>query len=255
MPISKDYLDDCEDLIARGRPEMVLRQLLQVKEETGYHDDILTLSARWQKLLDEEIEGSLSNEEISRMRRRFNKDSLRIIAAMNRELRGEKVETGILDGHQPLPAREFSFRSMVLSIAAGILIAAAITAAFLYQPEPDCSGNLDLSGSWEVTATIGSNSDRLGKVNITHDACTTLFLLSGEVQADADAKDTDFTAQIGGMSGGQLQFIYENFEGERGVCRGVTPAANEDRFTVHCVDLIGFDRDSSPNTRLVFQRK
>lgn len=255
MPITKDYLDDCEDLIARGRPEMSLRQLLQVKEETGYHDDIVTLSARWQKLLDEEIEGAVSNEEISRMRRRFNKDSLRIIAAINRELKGEKVETGILDGKRPLPTREFSFRAMVLSIVAGIAIAALVTAAFLYQPAPDCSANLDLSGTWAITATMGETSARLGTVNITHDACTSLFLLSGEVQAGGNAKDTDFTAQIGGISGGQLQFIYENFDGERGVCRGVTPAAGGKKFTVHCIDLIGFDRDSTPNSKLVFERE
>ncbi len=234
---------------------MSLQQLLQVKEETGYHDDIVTLSARWQKLLDDEIEGAVSNEEISRMRRRFNKDSLRIISAIDRERRGKKVETGILDGNRPLPAREFSFRSMVLSILAGILLAALITAAFLYQPEPDCSANLDLSGTWSISATIGATSARLGTVNITHDACTSLFLLSGEVMADDNAEDTDFTAQIGGISGGQIQFIYENFEGERGVCRGVTPALDGNKFTVHCIDLIGFDRDSTPNSKLVFERK
>jgi hypothetical protein len=233
---------------------MVLRQLLQVKEETGHSDDIVTLSARWQALLDEEIEGAVSNDEISRMRRRFNKDSLRIIAAINRELRGEKVETGILDGNKPLPAREFSFRAMVFSITTGILLAVIGTGLFLFQPEPDCSANLDLSGTWDIIATIGSKTNRLGTVNITHDACTSLFLLSGEVRADDNEPDTDFTAQIGGYNAGQLQFTYENFDGERGVCRGVTPVVGSDKFTVQCIDLIGFDYDLSPNTKLVFQR-
>lgn len=50
MPITKDYLDGCEDLIARGRPEMVVRQLLQVKEETGILDIPLRSVPRWQSL-------------------------------------------------------------------------------------------------------------------------------------------------------------------------------------------------------------
>lgn len=255
MTVTKDYLDECEDLIARGRPEMALRQLLRIKEETAYHEDIVTLSARWQKLLDEEIDGAMSNEEISRMRRRFNKDSLRIIAAVKRELRGEKVSTGILNEAPPLPNREFSFRSMVFSILAGVLFAALLTAAFLYRPAPDCSGNLDLSGTWGITANMGDTEAHVGTVNIEHDACTTLFLLSGEVAAGDQSGETDFTAQTGGISGGQLQFIYENFAGERGVCRGVTPSRGANTFTVHCTDLIGFDRDSTPNTKLVFLRE
>ncbi|MFK8164446.1 MAG: hypothetical protein AB8H12_18520 [Lewinella sp.] len=255
MPISKDLLQKCEDLIARGQPEEVVKNLLAAKDDTGYKSDVVALSARWQILLDEEIEGTMSNDEIGRKRRRFNKDALRLIAAMDREANGEKATQSILSQAPPISNREFSFKVMVTTAVVMAVIASAFVWAFNFQPEEDCSGQLNLSGAWDVEFSIGDSTRRVGEVNITQDDCEHDFVLSGQIEAIGGNDDVDFSARIGGISKGELLFFYQNFAGEQGVCRGVTPALGKTSFSVHCIDLYGFDKDGEPKSRLKFTKQ
>jgi hypothetical protein len=255
MPISKDLLKECESFIARGRSEKVVKTLLAEKENTGYKSDVVALSARWQILLDEEIGGTLSNDEISRKRRRFNKDALRLLSAMDREANGEKVTRSILSQAPPIGNREFSFKTMIFTALGVASIAAAIVWAFNYQPSVVCSGQLNLGGTWDVTFSIGDSVRRVGEVNITQDSCENDFTLSGQIEAIGSEDDVDFSARIGGISKGELLFYYQNFAGEQGVCRGVTPALGKTSFSVHCIDLYGFDKDGQPRSRLKFTKQ
>lgn len=254
MSVTAEFIETCESLIAEGRTDAVVGKLLDVKAETAYRPDILNLSSRWQTLTEDEINGTLSSEEEGRKQRRISKDILRLLGAMDREAKGQKPQPGLLDTRRPLPAREFGFKTLVGGILVGSLLAAVGVFLFQYQPEVDCSGRLNLNGAWNISAQVGSTGKRVGTVNIKHDPCTPLFLLGGEVKRNAESGDTDFSARTGGLKDGEIQFIYENFDGERGVCRGIAPAIGGTSFTVHCVDLIGFDKDGSPKTTLVFSR-
>jgi hypothetical protein len=255
MPISRDLLKECEDQIARGRPEEVVKKLLAAKDDTGYKSDVVALSARWQILLDEEIGGTLSNDEISRKRRRFNKDALRLLSAMDREANGEKATGSILAHAPPIGYREFSFKTMIFTTLGVASIAAVIVWAFNYQPPVDCSGQLDLSGTWVVDFSIRDSLKRTGIVNIVQDICERDFLLSGQIEGIGSKEDVDFTARIGVIHDGEILFVYENFIGERGICRGVTPALGGKRFSVRCTDLYGSDKDGEPRSRLVFNKE
>ncbi|MFT6131230.1 MAG: hypothetical protein ACJATN_002966 [Neolewinella sp.] len=254
MPIVKKLLQECEDLIARGRPEEVVKTLLAEKEHTGYRSDVVALSARWQILLDEEIDAILSNDEVSRKRRRFNKDALRLLAGMDREADGVKATGSILSHAPPIGNREFSFKVMVFTTLIVAGIAAALVWAFNYQPPIDCSDQLNLSGTWEVAFSIKDSLKGTGTVNITQDDCEKDFLLSGQIEDIGGKEGVDFTARIGGIHEGEILFFYQNFFGERGVCQGVTPALGSKRFSVRCIDLYGFDKDGEPISRLVFTK-
>jgi hypothetical protein len=255
MPISRDLLKECEDLVARGRPEEVVKNLLAAKDDTGYKSDVVALSARWQILLDEEIGGTLSNDEISRKRRRFNKDALRLLAGMDREANGVKATGSILSHAPPIGNREFSFKTMVFTTLAVAGIAALFVGAYNYQPPVDCSGQLNLSGTWEVAFSIKDSLRRTGTVNIAQDDCEKDFLLSGQIEDAGSKAGVDFTARIGGIHDGEILFVYENFIGERGVCRGVVPTLGGKKFSVRCTDLYGSDKDGEPHSRLVFTKE
>lgn len=255
MPISKELLQECEDLIARGRPEEVVKTLLTEKDHTGYKSDVVALSARWQILLDEEIDATMTNDEISLKRRRFNKDALRLVAAMDREANGEKATRSILAQAPPIGNREFSFRALVGTTVLVAGVAAALVWAFNYQPPVDCSGQLNLRGTWNITFSARDSLQRTGTVNIAQDDCEADFVLSGQIPTIGGIDDVDFSARIGGINAGELLFFYQNFAGEQGVCRGVTPAIGSNTFSVHCTDLIGFDKDGEPKSRMVFTRQ
>jgi hypothetical protein len=255
MPIVKKVLQECEDLIARGRPEEVVKTLLAEKEHTGYKSDVVALSARWQILLDEEIDATMSNDEISLKRRRFNKDALRLVAAMEREASGEKATRSILAQAPPIGNREFSFKSMVITALVVAGISALFVWAFNFQPEENCSGQINLSGTWEVAFSIKDSLRRTGTVNIAQDLCEKDFLLSGKIEGVGSNDGVDFTARIGGIHDGEILFVYENFIGERGVCRGVTPSPGSKNFSVRGTDLYGADKDGEPRSRLRFEKK
>jgi len=114
---------------------------------------------------------------------------------------------------------------------------------------------LNLSGTWDIAFSTRDSLKRTGTVNIAQDLCERDFLLSGQIEDVGSKEGVDFMASIGGIHEGEILFVYENFIGERGVCRGVTPALGSKSFSVRCTDLYGSDKDGEPRSRLIFTKQ
>ena len=90
---------------------------------------------------------------------------------------------------------------------------------------------------------------------VSQKACSDSFQLSGSLKGPSSSdEDTDFSSRIGGYNDGEILFVYENFEGEMGVCRGVVPSDKSNEFEVHCTDLVGFDKNNSTKGTLKFEK-
>lgn len=254
--ISRELLTDWESLVAEGETSEVLTKLRAVREKTAYKNEILTLSSRWDALSRDQMSATLSSDEESRRENQLNKDLLRLIAAMQRESEGERVEKNLLGAQAA--KREVTFPITVL-IAAMLLTGLAIGLVSYFawhKPETTCPNLVDLNGTWEVFTNGGQADLSLGYMKIKQDACEKDFHLSGALNAGTGpAKEIDFTAGIAAIHEGKIVFNYENFDGEKGTCTGIEPGLNGNEFTVVCIDLIGFDRNDEPRSSFRFRKK
>ncbi len=254
MQLTKDYLDECERLIGQSKTPEVLQRLLAVKQETGYKNVILSLSSRW-KLLDREtMTGTASTDERKRAYSRINSSLLQLIDAMRRELNGEKVDKHLLQEAQA--AARPSYHPIWQTYLPILLTAIGVwtISYFAYRPAAaDCVQDYDLAGQWEIAyRDTAQQKIKIGTAKIHQKACQNSFQVSGEVYSSIRDRNVDFSSRIGGLNDGEIIFVYENFDSEMGICRGVIPADNSGKFMVSCVDLIGRDRNNEAELELWF---
>ena len=254
MQLTKTYLDECEQLIGQSKTAEVLKRLLTVKDETGYKNVILSLSSRWRLLDRERMSGTTSSDEQKRAFSRINSNLLRLIDAMRRELDGEKVDKHLFADTKPAA---HIYRPVWQTYVPILLTALGVWAIsyFAYRPVAvECRQEYDLAGKWEVTFkdSLGEHQV-IGSAQIKQDSCQNSFHLSGEVYSSIQNRTVDFSSRIGGLNGGEIILVYENFDSEMGVCRGVIPADDSGGFMVSCVDLIGRDKNNEPELQLWFR--
>lgn len=256
MLLTKTYLAECEELIAQSKTADVLQRLLAVKEETAYKEEILSLSSRWRRLDRDTMTGTKSEEERNLAYSRINKHLLVLLEALSRELSGEKVEKNLFSTH-PTPIH--LYRPLWQTYLPIVITALGVWAIsfFAYQPAPEeCHQTYNLAGRWDIYAKDSTgNQVQIGNGQITQEECTNTFELSGEVSSllHPDNPPVDFSSRIAGMNGGEILFVYENFNGEMGVCRGVIPSVANNSFMLSCLDLVGRDRNDSPELNLWFR--
>ncbi|MEM9835261.1 MAG: hypothetical protein AAF828_02085 [Bacteroidota bacterium] len=258
MKITESFIDECQVLIGEGETEAVIDRLLQVKGQTAYKNQIIGLAGRWKVLERARLNDSISSEEMNQRTNRLNQHSLQLLDALKGEMNGEDIEDILLptsmlgtgDG-----SRKYALGLLLGGMALAAIAAFGISFATLKSPARPCEERISLSGSWLLSARVEGEEITLGEVSIHQDECVSKFRLSGMISAAAqENKEIDFSSKMGDVYNGEILFYYENFDGEKGVCRGVEPARNKDSFTVMCTDLIGFDRNDEPNLQLVFRR-
>ncbi|MEL7225090.1 MAG: hypothetical protein AAGL17_09510 [Cyanobacteria bacterium J06576_12] len=254
MQLTENYLAECETLIGQSKTPEVLKRLLAVKDETGYKNVILSLSSRW-KLLDREtMTGTASTDERKRAYSRINSNLLHLIDAMRGELKGEKVDKHLLQEAQPAG---HLYRPVWQTYLPILLTAIGVWAIsyFAYRPVAvACSQDYDLAGQWEIDFRDSTQQKRkIGSAQIKQESCQNSFQMSGEVYSSIQDRNVDFSSRIGGLNDGEIFFVYENFDSEMGVCRGVIPADASGGFMVSCIDLIGRDRNDQAELELWFK--
>ena len=203
------------------------------------------------------MNGTLSSDQESLQSTKLNNNALLLIEAMVRELAGEKVEPKLFEKasasqHGP------RWRPLTQTYIPIILTALAVwgIAYFAYRSDPAvCNQPLNLNGSWEIYSFFSGTKDKVGSAKISQDMCSNFFQLSGSLRSASNPnEDAEFSTRIGGFNDGEIVFVYENFEGEMGVCRGIVPTSDSQKFEVHCVDLIGFNKDGSESGTLKFEK-
>ncbi len=252
MLLTKSYLAECEELIAQSKTAEVLNRLIAVKDATGYKNEILSLSSRWKRLDRDTMTGTKSDEERSLAYSRISKNLLTLLAAMSRELDGEKVEKNLFGTSAQPP---HTYRPMWQTYVPILLTAIGVwcISYFAYQPAPiDCHQAYNLAGNWDIYTRDSTGAEiKIGDGKIAQDSCSNGFQFSGEVSSlKSPNNPIDFSSRIAGLNDGEILFVYENFDGEMGVCRGVVPGAEDKSIMFSCVDLIGRDRNDSPELRL-----
>lgn len=252
MLLTSEYLRSCEDLIGQSKTAEVIVRLMAVKDETAYKSEILSLSSRW-KLLDRDtMTGTRSDNERTLEYSRINKHLLTLITAMQRELAGEKPEKDLFGQHQHTAT---TYRPLWQTYVPIILTGLAVWAIsyFAYLPvPPDCHQAYDLNGSWSLFVQDSTGADlQVGEAVIQQDSCMNFFQMSGQIlSSEASQRMVDFSSRVAGLNDGEIIFVYENFNGEMGVCRGVEPSKPEKGFFVSCTDLVGRDRNNQPYLEL-----
>ena len=250
MEIPNTLLQECEALIAQGETEEALTKLFAVKDQTAYKNEVLTLSNRWQELVRNRMSGMLSNQEQALLSSKINNDLLLLLEAMRRESAGERAVSDLFQqeavgGHRWKPLTQTYIPIVLAALAAwGI-------SYFAYR-NTDCHYNGNLAGTWKVFEINDSTHNELGKINIYQEDCDPFFQLSGAI-ANRTGKEVDFSSKIGGVNDGEIYFVYQNFDGEMGVCRGVMPDNDTTILNIQCTDLIGFDRNEQSNLNLKLQ--
>jgi hypothetical protein len=252
MELSNTLLKECEALIAQGETEEVLTKLFTVKDQTGYKSEILTLSNRWQEFVRNRMSGMLSNQEQALLGSKINNDLLLLLKAMRREQDGEKVVSDLLqekavEGQRWRPVTQTYMPILLAALAAwGI-------SYFAYR-NTDCHYNGNLAGTWKVFEISDSSHAELGEINIYQEDCDPFFQLSGAIAGTQESgMEVDFSSKIGGVNDGEIYFVYENFDGEMGVCRGIVPDNDTTILNIQCTDLVGFDRNGQSNLNLKLQ--
>ncbi|MEO1517863.1 MAG: hypothetical protein AAFV95_22775 [Bacteroidota bacterium] len=251
MELTQSLLRSCEDLLAESKTDVAIAELLKVKEQTAYKNDLLNLSSRWNQFSHKNRNGLLSSQEQSLSSSRINNDLLLLLDAMKKELKGEKVVKNLF---QP-PANKSSFRSILLRTYLPILLTAlmvwGLSKEYYQEPPVTCNGKVNLAGTWAIFfPTEDGGEERAGRAVIHQKACMDFFQISGTMKRS----NVDFSSKIGGINNGSLYFVYENINGEKGVCEAVVPSPGKNEFTAHCFDEIGFDRDKKARITLILRR-
>lgn len=255
MEITKTYLDACEELIAQSKTADAIAQLMAVKEQTGYKAEIVSLSGSWKRLNRESMSGILSGEDLNLERSRVNRNLLTLIAAMSRELGGEKVTANLFKNAPQIVSHYRPIWQTYIPILITALAVAAIS-YFAFQPDPPkCNQPYSLDGRWQLYALDSTGTEiKVGEAHIVQDSCMVSFQLSGEVFSTRQNRAVDFSSRIAGTNDGEVIFVYENFDAEMGVCRGILPTHGHNKgFKVTCIDLIGRDRNDSAELDMWFR--
>ncbi|MEM9919114.1 MAG: hypothetical protein AAF990_13515 [Bacteroidota bacterium] len=250
MQVTKEFLQQCEDIVAKGETAKAVEKLLDIKNETGYKAEVLSLNSRWKKFSRERLTGTLSSEEQFLQNSKLNKDLLLLLEGLGRELAGEKVVSDLFRTKDTAAGSTLTRTYLPMLLTA--IAVGAISYFALRTPDSTCETDIELDGDWVVTAK--TDGEFLGHVNIIQNICEPHFMLSGNLSSADKSREVDFSSKIGGFNDGEILFVYENFSGEIGVCRGIIPAGIVETFSVKCVDLIGADRNDSPNSHIVFDR-
>lgn len=225
---------------------------MAVKDETAYKNEILSLSSSWKRLDRETMTGTRSSEERNLAYSRINKNLLQLLDAMARELDGEKVVKNLFGEtkHASQPYRPIWQTYIPILLTA---IGVWAISYFAYQPVPeDCHQAYNLAGSWDIFGQDSTgNQIQIGSGQISQNDCTNVFQFSGEVSSLSNPNTPiDFSSRIAGLNDGEILFVYENFDGEMGVCRGVVPSTEDQSIMFSCVDLIGRERNDDPYLKL-----
>lgn len=110
-----------------------------------------------------------------------------------------------------------------------------------------------MSGAWKVYTTDSIQLE-LGTAKIIQEECHPYFNLSSSLNNNTESgTEVDFSSKTGGINDGEIYFVYENFGGEMGVCRGIIPSKSQEGFTVHCTDLIGHNKNNEEKMSLLFE--
>ncbi len=256
MTFTKEWLHQCEVLIANGKTGDVVQQLLSVTEETGYKKEILQMNSRWKTLAREQMNGTLSSDEKTLQNSRFNKGLLLLLEALDKELAGGKIDKHLF---ADLPNAATPYRPVWQTYVPILLTALAIwgISYFAYADKPQaCLSPINLDGTWNVfSGQIQGESRHLGEAVIIHPSCEPYLRVNGVLQNEKEG-EVDFNSKIAGIEGeGEFYMAYENFNGETGLCKGMILRDNDSVFSIICTDLTGTDKDGKPVTHFRFERK
>lgn len=256
MTFTKEWLHQCEVLIANGKTGDAVQQLRTITEETGYKKEILQMNARWKTMTRAQMEGTLSSDEKSLQNSRFNKGLLLLLEALDKELDGGKIDKKLF---ADLPNSGAPYRPVWQTYLPILLTALAIwgISYFAYADKPvTCHSDINLDGTWSVFSDlIHEDPLHLGEAVIIHPSCEPYLRVNGVLQNEVEG-EVDFNSKIAGIEGeGEFYMVYENFNGEKGLCKGMILRDNDSTFSIICTDLTGTDKDGKPVTRFRFKRK
>ncbi|MEM1320609.1 MAG: hypothetical protein AAGG75_10145 [Bacteroidota bacterium] len=258
MPINTEQLDTFDQWIAEGKTQEVLDRLLELRDSTTYEFEIIALHGRWENISDQQLQGALSDQEYRTARSKLNVQCLTLIGYLKREKKGEKkspIPELNIPGQQPTESAIRRHIPWLLSALVTGLLVWWIT-SMNYQGICD-DGGANLDGAWYIKwqGTDEEGGTVYGRASIVQDSCFRSFGLSGQLEADIDAGKSliSFSSKIGGFSGREVFFIYENSLEERGACHGVLLDQYRDQFEVLCTDLaVGADPSNGTTGVLTF---
>ncbi|MEL6868040.1 MAG: hypothetical protein AAFP19_26690 [Bacteroidota bacterium] len=251
-----ELLQDCENLIAKGNVNSAIKQLLLQKEQTKYKKELLSISSRWEKMRHDEMTGLLSSDESQRERSRLSAALLQLLEVLKKETQGEKV---LGEDFSLIDERRKKTQPIWPIVLPWLISVVALAFIVFYLPRPaDCPKVLRLEGEWELVHMQNDLTQSVGLATITQEACSSYFQVSG-ILHDRDTsgiQKAKFSSKIGGIHDGEILFIYENFKGEMGLCRGVLPSDKEvTQFEVTFYDIYGYDKDDATSGDMYFRRK
>lgn len=255
MKLSTNLLSELETLVSSGELGKAIEKLLEVKDQTGYKNEILSINGRWKKYSLDSIKGTLSEEQDFLQNSKMNDDFLTLINGLRKELAGEKVNPDLFPS-VPTYQKQNPFLKTYLPMLLTAIGVAAICFFAFKAPEEYCEESIEIAGDWDVIGHHDGKDMPMGSVTIVMEKCSPYFRISGKVFQSMDTTvEVDFSSKIAGINNGEIYFVYENFAGERGVCRGVVADNVEKEFTVHCIDLIGLDKNNQSNMNIKFRKK
>lgn len=258
MELTPTFLDQCESAVADGKTSKTIDQLLDVASQTAYRNEIISLSNRSKLFSREQMSRMLSHDQQTLKQNRLNNDTLRLITALRGELAGEEVIAELFQEENQDVAHKRGFPLMYLLMAMGLTAAAVggISFAVLKPEAPVCNEDINLNGNWLILNGTSVEEEELGSLRLSQENCMVYFSLSGTLRsATIDSmEEIDFSSRIGGINDEEIVFVYENFAGEIGVCRGVAPSVKEDEFKVHCIDLAGYDKNGEERYQMIFRK-
>lgn len=255
MEITREFLRQCEELIAMGDAKKAIDQLLDVQDKTAYKTHLLNISNRWKKFNSDQIIGRLSSESESQQTSQLNDDLLRLIAALERELDGESFDKSLFSQNSSAHSHPTILQKYLPLVLTALAVWGICFFAYR-QPKSECKTNekVDINGEWTIISEM--TKEQVGFLNIRHKKCQSYLEISGGVKTlKQPSKEVDFSSKIAGINDGEILFVYENFDGEIGLCRGIAPLENDDQFSVRCTDLSGFNKDGKDQITLTFNRE
>lgn len=254
MSIAIEEIQQCESLVASGRTSKAIEVLLKEKDQTAYKQELLSISNRWRKLDRESMANVLSDSERAVQEGKVNRSLLLLLTVLTREYHGEK----------PSPVELANLRSETASspkkkvvqwipwIVTALALGVLAWQLSLPTTHVDCAEVAQIDGDWKITLITVKGNEEQGQATIRQNACNGYFTISGQVDLEAD--DLIFSSRIGGIHDGEILFVYENLNGEIGLCRGVLSGLAPDSFSLHYYDIEGFDQQEDSGGRMHFSR-
>lgn len=256
MKIELSLLQQCEDLIAKGKTGEAIEKIIAEKDKTIYKSELLTLSNRWKKYSNEQLTATLSNIESALENAKINKALLELLSALRKE--SESGEMRIIKERIPSfveNKKAIPLWRLVLPWVIAAIVTSLWLSTFFFESETEkCNAIYPIVGDWEIELLSKDGTKREGTATITKEGnCCNDFHLTGKITT-LDGQPFGFLTKIGGIRDDEIFFIFNNIEKEYGIFRGVVPTESPDAFSLLYFDTVDYLPENTPQGRINFKR-